>query len=165
MRATRRRIAALAGIGVGAGGRGGFWGGRRGSRGVFREPLAEERDGEPVDVAAVRTDAVAAAGEEGEAEEAALNACDDVGELVDFVFDELDDLLGEGLAEVTLAHRPLAHDVDEGFGEDDFGAGHVAEAEVGGGVLGDLLEEAGLELEEVVVDARADYYEGVVHVC
>lgn len=66
---------------------------------------------------------------------------------------------------MTFADRPLADDVDEGLGEDDFGAGHVAEAEVGGRILGDLLEEAGLELEEVVVDSRADYDEGVVHVC
>ena len=66
---------------------------------------------------------------------------------------------------MPLADGPLADDVDEGFGEDDFGAGHVAEAEVGGRVLGDLLEETGLELEEVVVDSRADYDEGVVHVC
>lgn len=156
MRAARRRVAALAGVGVGPGRGDGFGGRGRGGGGVFGEPLAEERDGEPVDVARVRADAVAAAGEEGEAKQATLDAGDDVGELVDFVFDELDDLLGEGLAEVALADGPLADDVDEGFGEDDFGAGHVAEAEVGGGVLGDLLEEAGLELEQVVVDARAD---------
>lgn len=111
------------------------------------------------------TDAVAAACQEGEAEESALDACDYVGELVDFVFDEFNDLLREGLAEMAFADGPLADDVDEGFGEDDFGASHVAEAEVGGWVLGDLLEEAGLELKEVVVDSGADYYEGVVHVC
>mgnify|MGYP001598884077 FL=1 len=112
----------------------------------------------------MRTNAIAATSQEGEAKQASLDARDDIGEFVDFVFDELDDLLWEGLAEVALADGPLADDVDEGFCEDDFGAGHVAEAEVGGGVFGDLLEEARLELQEVVVDSWADYNQGVVHV-
>ena len=55
--------------------------------------------------------------------------------------------------------------MDEGFGEDYFGAGEVAEFEVGRGVFGDLFPEPGLELEEMVVDARPDNFERVVHVC
>lgn len=55
--------------------------------------------------------------------------------------------------------------MDECFFEDDFGAREVGQFEVGGGVFGDLFEEAGLELEEVVVDSGADDGEGVVHVC
>lgn len=47
-----------------------------------------------------------------------------------------------GIAEVRERRRPLANDVDEGFGEDYTGAGETAKAEVGGRVLGDLLEEA-----------------------
>jgi len=65
---------------------------------------------------------------------------------------------------VGAVKRPAADDVDEGFGEDDAAAGQVAQLEVGGRVLGDLLEEAGREAKEMVVDARADDGEGVVHV-
>ena len=48
--------------------------------------------------------------------------------------------------ELAGAGRPLADDVDEGFCEDDFGAGEVSEFEVAGWVFGDLFPEAALEL-------------------
>lgn len=55
--------------------------------------------------------------------------------------------------------------MDQRFGENDFRASEVAEFEVAGRVFCDLLPEAGLELEEVVVDPWSDYFESVVHVC
>ena len=124
--------------------------------------MAEEADGEPVEVVGGGGDALAGAVGEGQAEEAGLDAADGFFELVDFIFDDVEDCFGEGGADGALARGPLADHVDEGFLEDDFGAGKVAQAEVADGVFGDLFPEAGLELEEVVVDAGADDGEGVV---
>ena len=69
------------------------------------------------------------------------------------------------MTESVRAARPLADDVDESFGIYDAGAGEIAEFEVRGRVFGDLFPEAGLELEKVVVYARTDYFECIVHVC
>lgn len=103
--------------------------------------MSEEGDGEPVDVACLGSYSFAAASGEGEAEEAALDACDYVGELVHFVFDQLYDLLWQCLTKMSLAHRPLPHNVDERLSEYNFGARQVPEAQVRWRVLCDLLEE------------------------
>ena len=66
--------------------------------------------------------------------------------------------------ELVCSGGPLAYDMDEGLGEDDLGAGEVAEFKVGWWVFGDLFPEARLELKKVVIDAGADDFEGVVHV-
>ena len=149
---------------MGGGGGGGFGrcGGRWGS--VFGEPVAEEGEDEPVCICVVRIDALPPGSRERDAKQFRLSAELAVGELVDFVFDDVEDVGGHSVAELVGAGRPLADDVDEGFGEDDFGAGEVAEFEVGWWVFCDLFPEAGLELEEVVVDAGADDGEGIVHV-
>ena len=131
---------------------------------VLSEPLAEERQGEPVHVGVCRRDAFAFRCRQREAEEARFRLHFAFVQLVDFVFDDFEDVRGHGVFELAGPGRPLAHDVDEGFGEDDFGAGEVAEFEVAGGVFGDLFPEAALELEEGVVDAGADDLQGVVHV-
>lgn len=52
--------------------------------------------------------------------------------------------------------------MNEGFLEDDAGAGEVAETEVRDGIFRNLLPEAGLELQQVMVDAGADNGEGIV---
>ena len=88
----------------------------------------------------MRAHALAARCGEGEAEEAAFDGGNGVGELVDFVLDQLDHLLRERLAQVPFAHRPLPYYMDEGLSEDYFATRHVAEAEVGGRVFCDLLE-------------------------
>ena len=129
---------------------------RRG--GIFSEPLAEEGEGEPVYVCVCGGDAVASRGCEREAEEFGFGGEFAVVEVVDFVFDYVDDVGGDGVAELVGARGPLAYDVYERFGEDYFGAGEVAEFEVAGGVFGDLFPEPALELEEVVVDSRTDYF-------
>ena len=137
--------------------------GRRRRSGVFRDPVAEEGDDGPVEVGVCGGDAFAAVGREGQTEEAAFDLGLEVVELVDLVLDELEHGVGD-VAQLGGASGPLADDVHEGFGEDDFGAGEVAELEVAGRVLGDLLPESALELQQVVVDARADDFERVVHV-
>ena len=141
----------------------GLGNGRRGRGGVFGEPVAEEGDDGPVEVGVRGGDALASVGGEGEAEEAAFDLGFEVVELVDLVFDELEDGVGD-VAQLGGAGGPLADDVDERFGEDDLGAGEVAELEVAGRVLGDLFPEPALELQQVVVDAGADDFEGVVDV-
>lgn len=54
--------------------------------------------------------------------------------------------------------------MDKRFLEDGLGLREVAELEVRGGVFGDLFPEAGLELQEVVVDSGSYDCEGVVEV-
>lgn len=68
------------------------------------------------------------------------------------------------MTQLSAARRPLPDHVHEGFCKDDLAAGQVAEFQIRGRVLCDLLPEAGLELQEVVVDAGADDLEAVVHV-
>lgn len=120
--------------------------------------MAKEGESEPVCVSVCGGDAVASGGGEGEAEEFGFGGEDAIVEVVDFVFDEVDDVGGNVVAELVRARGPLPHHVDEGFGKDHFGAGEVAEFEVAGGVFGDLFPETALELEEVVVDSWADYF-------
>ena len=45
------------------------------------------------------------------------------GHLVHFVFDQVEHGLGYGVPELAGSVGPLPDDVDERFGEDDFGAG------------------------------------------
>lgn len=139
--------------------------GGRGGRRVLREPLPEEGEREPVHVGVGRGHALAPRGGEREAEEARFRLHFPLLQLVDFVFDDFEDVRGHGVFELAGARRPLADDVDERFGEDDLGAGEVAEFEVAGWVLGDLFPEAALELEQMVVDTRTHDLQSVVHVC
>lgn len=138
---------------------------RRRGRRVFREPLSEEREGEPVHVGVRRRHALAPRGRERKAEEARFRLHFPLLQLVDLVFDDLEDVRGHGVFELAGARRPLADDVDERFGEDDFGAGEVAEFEVAGRVLGDLFPQSALELEQMVIDTRTNDLQSVVHVC
>lgn len=137
---------------------------RRRGRCVLGEPLPEEGEGEPVHVRIIGRDPLATGRGEREAEQARFGLHPALLELVHFVLDELKDGLRDRVSQLAGPRRPLPDDVDEGFGEDDLGAGQEAQLEVAGRVFGDLLPETALELEEVVVDAGADYVEGVVEV-
>lgn len=131
---------------------------------VFHQPLPEEAQREPVGVAVGRGDALAARGRQRQPEELALGDEFSLRELLGFVLDQVEHRVRDVVPQLAGARRPLADDVDEGFGEDDLGAGEVAELQVRRRVLGDLLPEARLELQQVVVDAGPDDFEGVVHV-
>lgn len=68
---------------------------RRGGRGVVGQPLAEEADGQPLEVVRVRGHALAGARRQGQAEEAGLDAGDGLFQLVDLVFDYVEDGVGQ----------------------------------------------------------------------
>lgn len=129
---------------------------------MVSEPLAEEADGEPVEVVCVGGYSLASVVGEADAEEAAFNTANGVFELVDFVLDNIKDNVWQGGTQTSLTNGPLAYNMDESFLEDDLGASEVSQAQVGDGVLGDLLPQAGLELQHVVVDTGANDGEGIV---
>ena len=138
---------------------------RRRRRGrVLGEPLAEEGQGEPVHVSVGRRDAFALGRGQREAEEARLGLHLAFLQLVDFILDDLEDVGRDRVFELAGTRRPLAHDVDEGFREDDLGAREVAKFEVAGRVFGDLFPEPPLELEQMVIDTGTNDVQGVVHV-
>ena len=54
--------------------------------------------------------------------------------------------------------------MNQGFGENDFGAGQVAEFEVAGRILRNLLPESTLKLQEMMVDSWADHFQSIIHI-